>query len=104
MTMTGQNFTVYQGMDRELAFTLDGVAAATDVKAATWKGAGISKTLGSGITAIDEDERVKVVVTLAAATTAGLTAGIYEHQLTATDANTKKDMTATGTMTVRKTL
>ena len=104
MTMTGQDFTVYQGMDREIAFTMSGVDQATDIVAATWKGGTITKTLDSGLTAIDDDGVVKIVLTLLQADTETLPAYIYTHQLTATDVTTKRDMTATGIMTVMATL
>lgn len=104
MTMTNQNFTVYQGMDREVAFTLTGVDAATDISAATWKAGSISKTLGSGLAAVEEDGAVKIVLTLAPADTAEMEARNYHHQLTATDGTSKRDMTATGIMTVKTTL
>jgi len=104
MTMTNQNFTVYQGMDREVAFTLTGVNAAPDISAATWKGGDISKTLGDELEAVEEDGAVKIVLTLVPADTAEMEARDYHHQLTATDSTSKRDMTATGIMTVKTTL
>jgi hypothetical protein len=107
MAVTNQDFTIYQGDEPVLQFTVqDSAGAALDITGATFKWglarslaktSSVSKTSVSGITIIDGPTG-RVDVTLLQADTVGLS-GIFVHELSMT-LGAKENTVSTGTVTI----
>lgn len=104
MASTGQNFTLYEGEDKNLAFTVTGIDVTT-ATAIVWVahspgGAFVTKTLADA--EIAQTSSTVATVTILPADFDGIPEGDYNHQLWITNSSSKASLVAEGKITFKK--
>lgn len=96
-----QNGEMTQGMDKTITFTITNIDATTltaiEYKVFVGETLILTKTLGSGIVASNS---TTIVVTIDAADTSAVTSMLHRHQLLGTNASSKIDKLASGTLII----
>ena len=112
MTKFTQNFTMHSGDDKLIAASTSGsTSAAKDLTSATikWRvevpenvgsGCPITKQTGGSGISITDASAGKFEITLDAADTASMAAGVYEHEAEAFDSSSKTATLFRGTITL----